>query len=179
LKDQPRRLSDRIADPAFLDGIESLSTEDLRSAREELEELEAEISYTRRLLQGKLDILRDELERRAAGGDADVRSLVERLPQILGDGAPGAGGRHLRILVPRNAERQRREVERVASDTTLAHIDELSFTKLNHIMEGLASAETQASGRRREIQEVSDRIRAELVRRYREGREDPTQLLST
>jgi hypothetical protein len=145
--------------------------------REECEELEAEISYTRRLLHGKLDIVRHELERRAAGGNSDIQTLVERLPSILGEGPAGAGGRHLRVLVPRNADVQRRMVERLASDATLAHIDDLSAQELSGIMSKLAGAEAKASEDRRAIQESMDRVRAELVRRYREGQEDPFALL--
>jgi hypothetical protein len=177
LTEEPRRLSDRISNPAYLQRLESVTTAELRDMREECEELEAEISYTRRLLHGKLDIVRHELERRAAGGDRDIQTLVERLPSILGEGHAGAAGRHLRVLVPRNADVQRRMVERLASDATLAHIDELSAQELSNIMTKLAGAETKASEDRRAIQESMDRIRAELVRRYRDGQEDPFTLL--
>ena len=69
----------------------TLSDEDLRALIAELEQEENEVSYRRRLLQGRIDILRAEHVARlqkevAAGGDlADV----ERLTDILASkGAP-------------------------------------------------------------------------------------------
>jgi hypothetical protein len=178
LKEEPRRLSDRISDPAYLAKLDSIPTPDLREMREECEELEAEISFTRRLLHGKLDIVRHELERRAAGGDRDIQTLVERLPSILGEARGGSfGGRHLRVLVPRNADVQRRMVEKLASDSTLANIDNLSAQELSNIMSKLAGVETKASEERRRVQDAMDRVRGELIRRYKEGQEDPFELL--
>jgi hypothetical protein len=177
LKEEPRRLSDRISDPAYLARLDSIPTPELREMREECEELEAEISFTRRLLHGKLDIVRHELERRAAGGDRDIQTLVERLPSILGEGLSGPGGRYLRVLVPRNADIQRRMVEKLASDSTLANIDDLSAQELSTIMSRLAGAESKASEQRHQVQDAMDRVRGELIRRYKEGQEDPFELL--
>lgn len=178
MSDRPRRIADRIFDPTYLQRLETLSIDELREMRQECEELEAEVSYTRRLLQGKIDILRHEIQRRKEGGEAGAEGLIERLPAILGDGPPGTAGRHLRVLVPRNAETQRRDVECLASETTLARIDEISTDEVSAIIDRLAEAESQTSEERRRIQQVMDAIRAELVRRYREGLEDPTELLS-
>jgi anti-sigma-K factor RsiG len=177
LKEEPRRLSDRISDPAYLAKLDSVATPELREMREECEELEAEISFTRRLLHGKMDIVRHELERRAAGGDRDIQTLVQRLPSILGEGRGGSGGRHLKVLVPRNADVQRRMVEKLASDSMLANIDDLSAQELSNIMGKLAGAEVKASEQRKQIQDAMDRVRGELIRRYKEGQEDPFELL--
>ena len=177
MTEEPRRLSDRISNSSYLEKLESVPTAELRDMREECEELEAEISFTRRLLHGKLDIVRHELERRAAGGDRDIETLVKRLPTILGEGPSGAGGRHLRVLVPRNADGRRRMVERLASDATLAHIDELSAQELSGIMSKLAGAEARASEDRRAVQTTMDKVRGELIRRYKEGQDDPFELL--
>lgn len=179
MTDEPRRLSDRISDPAYLDKLESVPTARLRELRGECEEMEAEISFTRRLLHGKLDIVRHELTRRAAGGDNDIQTLVERLPTILGDEAPGARGRHMRLLIPRNAESQRRMVDKMASEATLAHIDDLSVQQLSDIMTRLAQAEVETSEERKKVQNATDRLRGELVRRYQEGSEDPSRLLGS
>src|SRR5215217_1338650 len=83
------RRIDRVLDPRFTDGVERLDLAELRARREEAEAEEADVSYLRRLLQGRLDILRAELERRSAGGDQDVAGLLAGLPAILTDDAPG------------------------------------------------------------------------------------------
>lgn len=178
MAEEARRRADRILSGDYLDNLQSLSTADLRELRAEGEELEAELSYVRRLLHGKLDIFRHELERRKAGGEGGLEALVQRLPSILSDGRPGDSGRHIRVLVPRNAAMQRREVERIVPGTALAHIAEHSITELSEMIDRLAEAEGKMSEQRRTVQNAMDTIRAELVRRYREGQEDPTAIFS-
>jgi hypothetical protein len=178
VSEKPRRREDRIFDPAYLADVQMVSMSELRTMRVECEAYEAELSYARRLLQGKLDILRHALERRVAGGGAHIEALIVKLPSILSDEGPhGSGGRFQRILLPKAAENQRRQVERLASESTLASIDERTSDELNGIVERLATAESQTSTDRRRVQKILDDIHAELVRRYREGSEDPSALL--
>jgi len=47
------------------------------------DDLEGELSYYRRLLHGRLDLLNFELRRRSG---EETRSLIEALPEILADG---------------------------------------------------------------------------------------------
>jgi anti-sigma-K factor RsiG len=65
-----------------LPDLATLSDDDLRRLIEELEQEENEVSFRRRLLQGRIDILRAERTARLKGkgvGDVDV----ERLTDIL------------------------------------------------------------------------------------------------
>ena len=77
-----------------LPDLATLSDADLKALIEKLEAEEDEVSYRRRLLQGRIDILRAERTARLKGkgvGDVDV----DRLTDILStSGAP----------VPRSAE---------------------------------------------------------------------------
>ena len=82
------RRIDRVLDPGFTEEVERLGLPELRARREEAEAEEADVSYLRRLLQGRLDILRAELVRRSAGGTHDVAGLLAGLPSILTDDAP-------------------------------------------------------------------------------------------
>jgi len=60
----------------------TLSDDDLKSLIEELQQQEDEVSYRRRLLQGRIDILRAERTARLKGqGSVDVD--VDRLTDIL------------------------------------------------------------------------------------------------
>ena len=69
--------------------LTSLSEEELRARLEELSEEERAVSYRRRVLQGRIDLMRAELTRR--GG---VTLSAEELARVLlGRGSwPGCGG---------------------------------------------------------------------------------------
>lgn len=175
---RPRRRGDRFLDSSYVEDLENRPFPELRTMRDECEEFEAEVSYGRRLLQGKLDILRHEIDRRRAGGEPGLEELISKLPTILADETgPGGFGRHTRLRLP-GAEKRRREIERLASEDTLAHLDDLSMDELSAMIDRLAEAETKISGERRLILQVLDRISSEMVRRYREGLQDPSALLS-
>jgi hypothetical protein len=181
--DQPRRRYDRIFAPEYLTGLDQVGIDELRKRRSECEEVEAELSFTRRLLQGKLDILTHELERREAGGDTGIESLKAKLSEIFTERTEGTDGisgqvKHNRILVPASSESSRREVEKLASETVLSHIEEISNEELEVIIDRLTEAEKDASLNRRKIQMVIDELGGEMVRRYKEGTQDPSALLT-
>ena len=179
MTEAPRRSVDRIVDPSYVENLQTMPIDELRRKKDECEALESEVSYARRLIQGKLDILRHGVERMAGGDRLGVTEMVEDLPGILCEGVGGCASRLPRILAPANAVTQRREVERLAAMADLTRLEELSPDELKEIVERLESAEKETSQRRRRIQGVMDQITGELIRRYREGQEDPTALLST
>jgi hypothetical protein len=81
------------ADDALLD-LEHKSNEELRELLDDLYEEEQRVSYRRRVLHGKIDILRSELVRRLkgehdAGGDVIGGQDVERLIEILANDLRG------------------------------------------------------------------------------------------
>lgn len=179
MAERPRRTIDRIVDPSYVEGMQAMPIEEIRRRKDECETLEVEISYARRLIQGKLDILRAGAEKIADGESLGVTSMVEDLPGILSEGVGGAASRLPRILAPANADNQRREVERLASSNDLARLEELTQPEIGEIVDRLTEAERETSQRRRRVQGVMDQFTAELIRRYREGQEDPTALLSS
>lgn len=80
-------------DEALLN-LEDRSNEELRSLLNDLYEEEQRISYRRRVLHGKIDILRAELvrrlkEQRESGGDVISGSDIERLISILSNDLRG------------------------------------------------------------------------------------------
>jgi len=69
-----------------LPDLGSLSDEELKKLKDELEAEEREVSYRRRILHGKIDILRAELVQRlqASGGRSVLDEVdVARLTEIL------------------------------------------------------------------------------------------------
>ena len=77
-----------------LPDLGSLSDDELKRLIEQLEQEERDVSYRRRLLHGKIDILRAELVARlqASGGRSVLDQVdVDRLTEILtGKAAPPA-----------------------------------------------------------------------------------------
>jgi hypothetical protein len=84
--------SERKAHVELLPDLGSLSDEELKQLKDELERQEQELSYQRRVLHGKIDILRAELVARLqkTGGRSVLDHLdVDRLTEILaGKGTP-------------------------------------------------------------------------------------------
>lgn len=81
------------SDDSLLD-LESKSNEEIRALLDELYAEEQRVSYRRRVLHGKIDILRAELVRRLksqreAGEDVISGSDVERLIDILANDLRG------------------------------------------------------------------------------------------
>ena len=83
---QHERRIDRILDPAYVADLDARSVDDLRAMRREASEVETEVSYVRRLAQGRIEIVRAEVDRRREGGS--LSDLIARLPEILADQGP-------------------------------------------------------------------------------------------
>jgi hypothetical protein len=168
---------DELLDPAFLENALTLPMTEVRRLRRVAEQEEVNLSYTRRLLQGRLDIVRRELQRRA---EHDGRSLVDLLPEILSEKGRGPAhglGRH-QTVQPAAPEEYESWVNSLASGVDLSAVSELSDAKLEKAARALADAESELSQRRRGVQQVMDALAAELGRRYRDGEADVAALLA-
>jgi chromosome segregation ATPase len=171
------RRIDRVLADDFLDGIESRPLEQVREMRHEAEQEETDLSYLRRVLQGRLDILRAELARRR--GDS-TESLVDALPHILADEggtpAPRGLGRHVAVE-PSRADAHRRHVEQLIADVDLSNPSAHDDASLQRTLETLEREEQDVSDKRKQVQQVMDRCTQEITRRYREGEADVNELL--
>ena len=159
---------ERLLDPGYLDDLAARDPDQLRAMRAEAQRVEAKLSYLRRLVQGRLDIVEAELERRAGGAAPDdLSSLVDLLPQILADRgrAPGPG-RLPTNLVPPDDDDLTDELDRISN---LASLPDLSVAELEEVSERLKTLERQVSTRRRAMFGVIDSLQAELASRYEHG----------
>jgi hypothetical protein len=175
MTEKKRRLTERIVDPTYVEGLEERPIDELKEMRAECREGENEISFERRLSQGRVDILRAELARRKGGDDED---LVSKLPEILAtEPMPSDNplpSRAPDFSTPRSADVPRRRVEEIVGEQTLARLRELGEDEIEDILASLGDHEEKLSARRKRVHEVMDRIQAEIVRRYQSGEADPT-----
>lgn len=176
------RLED-VLDPRYVEGLTGLPLAEVRARRAAAEQEENGLSYLRRLLQGRLDILRAELTHRAAAAGQPAGKLVDELPHILGQ--PGRGpapphglGRHL-TLDPPDADSNRQRVESLLADAHLADLSGLDEAVLDAAARRLADEEAELSRQRHHVQAVVDACSAELARRYRVGEAVVDDLLQT
>ena len=174
---QGNRRIDRVLAEGYLDGLANLPMDEVRALRKEAEQEEVDLSYLRRLLQGRMDILRAELRRRSGESTED---LVSALPHILSDEGTTTGprgrGRHS-ALEPSRADSHRRHVEQLVADVDLSDLASQDDAALQRGIETLEQEEHQVSHKRREVQTVMDASTAEITRRYRDGDADVSDLL--
>jgi len=166
----------------------ALRLPELRTLRREAQRDEADLSYVRRLLQGRIDILRAELgrrtdPRRGLAGDAgtpavEEASVVARLSEILTD-APArhrSSARHVTVGTPYGEEYRRLAADMLA-EVELSDLEARTDLELNTGMGRLVRYEQQVSRRRQQLQRTADDCSAEIARRYREGEAQIDDLL--
>ena len=169
------RRIDRVLAEDYLEGLQGLPLAEVRQLRADAEQEEVDLSYLRRMIQGRLDVLRAELNRRDGTGS----DLVEGLAAILADEprAPARGlGRHT-TMEPSRADSHRRYVESLVADVGLSDVSARSTDELAHAMRTLSEEEAGLSAKRRQVQQVMDAFGAEITRRYRDGEADVDTLL--
>ncbi len=163
---------DRLLEPSYLADLDSIGMDGLRAKRQECEGREVGLSYLRRVVQGRLDILRCEEGRRRAGGDAsDVTSLVEQLPEILSDRVHSPGpGRLAPVIAPSElAGDGVARLEAIAPAARTVRLPEVPDDELAGMIGGLDELQADVSRVRRELHRIIDRIHEELVWRYQRG----------
>jgi hypothetical protein len=174
---------DRLLEAGYLDNLRSRSIEEIRAMRAECQVVETGLSYVRRLAQGRLDIVAADLRRRRDGGDPpDLHSLVEHLPEILGEHvhAPGVG-RLPTLMAPGNDEVTRQltsKLDGIVDANTLGSLAELNDDEVHALTARLAELERDVSERRQAFFTRIDALQAELTRRYKTGEASVESLLT-
>lgn len=172
---QGHRRIDRIRQPGFVDGLGDLALDELRERRDECLAEREYLSLLRRLVQGRAEILRAEIERR--GGTEQQVPLVERLAEILA-GEPHGPTRGEAVKVGLPEEEMllaRRRVERLVADAGLSDPGALDDARLSSAVDALAREEREVSEARSDVLAALDALQDELKRRYKD---DPSLVLS-
>ncbi len=172
---------DRILAGTYLEGIESRSLADVRAMRTECQEAEVALSYLRRLVQGRLDIVHAYLEHPGSDQPPDLSTLVEELPGILsaGPGRPPGPGHLPQLLTPDTEESGlTTELDGVLGADQIASLADLGPAELTDLAARLEAIEGRVSSDRRALHERIDTLQAELVDRHKTGRATVDGLLS-
>ncbi|CAM5615103.1 ABC transporter substrate-binding protein OS=Streptomyces cyaneofuscatus OX=66883 GN=G3I52_22115 PE=4 SV=1 [Streptomyces cyaneofuscatus] len=161
-------------------GVGGLRLPELRTLRRDAQRDEADLSYVRRLVQGRIDILRAELARRRdPQAPVPEAPVVDRLSEILAD-APSrhrTSARHVTLTTPRGDEFRRLAAENLA-EVELSDLAARTDEELHDAMGRLVRYERQVSRRRHELQRTTDDCSAEIARRYRDGEAQVDDLLA-
>lgn len=177
--ENPTEDLDRLLSAGYVDGLPDLSMDDVRGRRSECDELAGVLSYLRRLVQGRLDIVSADMRRREGGGDWGLKAMVDSLPEILSEG--GRGGTTGRLPPEMTADVNHRlltaDLDRIIDVDTVGHINDLSDDEVATIATALVELEQSVSSRRRALHERMDIVQAEIVRRYKSGEATVDSLL--
>lgn len=162
-----RRRIDIVLDDTFVEELDTISFEELRSRRELVDQVETELSYHRRLLHGRLDLLDFELRRRSG---EESRTLIEALPEILaGSDTPGGGkGRAIRGDFAPHLDFGvgRRQIDRVLDDAFLGSLPAMGDEEVQATRALLADTERQVSELRRTVHQVHDALQRQITERF-------------
>ncbi|MEU2156583.1 AmfC protein [Streptomyces sp. NPDC019396] len=181
----------------------ALGLPELRALRRDSQRDEADLSYVRRLLHGRIDILRAELSRRSespvaapedpaapteggpntqasshAGHAGPDAAVVDRLSAILTDppSRRGNSARHVTMSAPRG-EAYGQFAAAMLAEVELSDLDARTDEELHSAMGRLARYEQEVSRQRVELQRTVDECSTEIARRYREGEAQVDDLL--
>lgn len=169
-----RRRIDKVLEPEYLKGLAELELAELRERRQAAEDVEIHISYRRRLLHGRMDLIDFELRRRRG---TESRTLLEALPEIMAGGPlPGAqpNPRYFEATPQIPKEPSRRLIDKIMDDGVLTRLAEMADEEVEESLERLREAETEISKQRRRLHIVIDTLQDEIVARYRSEQGEPT-----
>jgi hypothetical protein len=171
---------DRLAPPSELGSLAGVDIAELRARRNRLQESELALSYVRRQVQVRLDLVLDEREHRAQGAAArDASGLVADLPKILAEHSGGAArGSFPDVAVPPEAvEAVVSELDAIIGARELGALGSLPNERLAAVADQLDGFERRVSQRRRSLHADIDALQDEMLRRYKTGEASVDALL--
>ena len=156
-----------VLEPEYLEDITSIDLKVLRERRITAEDVEAQISYYRRLLHGRMDLINFELSRRSG---EEERTLIEALPEILASEmvfGTEPNLRYIETMPPLPTITGRRLIDKIMDDGVLTELPELSDDDIREAIDRLGEVENQLSAQRKRLHIVIDALQDEIVARYR------------
>jgi len=185
---------EHLLDPALLDRLTERPLDDVRRLRVQCQQLEDALSYQRRVVHARLDLVRAEQARRGAAGAPDPSAptaigderapdsdeeLVARLADVLADRTrgPGLGQAPRDLRVPDLDGVLVAEVDAAVEPVRIAALGHASDAELAAAAARLEAFEADVSADRRALHQRLDALSAEITRRYRTGEASVDTLL--
>ena len=157
--------------------LRDLSLEDLRLKRRKAETDEQDLSYVRRLLHGRIDIIKAEIARRSGEGD----ELIANLKTILSDSPGGARksqGRYMGIEDADLSHPAAQDAHQALGGLSTTNLSAVSDEELETALASLKAHERIVSDVRLQLHKQIDSMGSALTRRYREGTAQVDDLLA-
>ena len=170
---------DEILSETLPADLTALSIDEVRELRSGLKSVEDGLSYLRRQVQGRLDVVGAEQSRRADGAEANIDEMIARLPRLLAASTRSAApNRPPQRLDPGDVDAElSAQLDEIISHGNLHEIHAVDDEDLWGVEARLGELERTVSGYRRRVFDRLDEIEAELTRRYRTGEESIDDLL--
>lgn len=158
------------------DDLSTMTLDQVRSQRGELQVQEDAVSFVRRLAQGRLDIARDEVRHRASG-ESSRGDITDGITRVFAT-ERGTGSNR----PPRDTEVSTNhpllvELERLCDTLGFGSLANLDAAELATCVQQLAEFESRVSLQRKELFARIDALSGELVRRYRSSTSSVDALL--
>jgi molybdopterin converting factor small subunit len=146
--------------------LSELSLATVRARRAELQATEDTVSFVRRLAQGRLDIARDEVQRRTSG-DAPQDDVTDGIARVFSTERGTGSNRPPRDTAVVTDHPLLNELEALCVNVGFGDVRNLDDTELATCCTQLAEFEARMSTQRKELFAQIDVLSNELVRRYR------------
>ncbi|HUY86211.1 MAG TPA: hypothetical protein VMU77_03790 [Acidimicrobiales bacterium] len=170
---------DSLLEPGYVEDLRAIPMAQLRERRAECQRIEVALSYLRRMVHGRLDVVYYDLTRRSEGrGSSEFANIVENMDGILaGRIHAHYSGRLTSILAPDFEEVALEELDTIAGIDSLQVLPDLTDDEVRVIADRLTDLEEKLSDRRRHLHDVLDKLHQEIVRRYKTGEANVDSLL--
>lgn len=152
-----------------------LTLGELRALRARMQADDDAVSYVRRLVQARLDLVLEEKKRRQSG---DQLHLPQDLASVLGRHLTGGPARPPRPTEDASDHPLAIELDELCNRLGADHVSEMNDADLDALSTALEEFEHARSHERRELFTRLDALSAELVRRYRDGEASVDGLLA-
>jgi hypothetical protein len=165
---------DELLAEGYLADLASLPLAEVRQRRDACQEAADQLSYLRRLVQGRLDIVHADLHRRAGGEPGDLAAIVDQLKrgEILSErgGRPAGPGRLPMTLGPADDDGWiSAELDAIVGPGGLGDLPGRGDDEVQGVADALAALERRVSDQRAQLHERTNVFQEEIVRRYKSG----------